>query len=122
MIVYFNLISVTSGENIIKRNSSDSSVTTPLKRLFMTKEESENSEENLSRVKESLAWSGCGWPDYLLIGKGNTDGFPARLFIMVSNYTKDIDPDSKYVSYLKYLYHIANMKVTSTILKYQRVK
>ena len=37
---------------------------------------------------------GCGWPHYLLVPKGNAEGYPMDLFIMVTD--SEIDGVRKY--------------------------
>lgn len=31
----------------------------------------------------------CGWPQHMLLPKGTADGYPFRLFVMISDYKDD---------------------------------
>lgn len=31
----------------------------------------------------------CGWPQHMLLPKGNEDGYPYRIFSMISDYKLD---------------------------------
>ena len=86
------------GPNTIFRRSDQSSVTIPMKQLFMTLEEALAYNENPDLAREELSWCGCGLPEYLLLGKGTPAGQPCYLFAMISDFEKDKADD--YVSVL----------------------
>ncbi|XP_015437253.1 PREDICTED: phenoloxidase 2-like [Dufourea novaeangliae] len=74
------------GQNTIERNSTDSSITIPFERTFR------NLDENRPITGDSLElfnFCGCGWPQHMLVPKGNRVGYPMDLFVMVSNYNDD---------------------------------
>ncbi|XP_049766727.1 phenoloxidase 1-like [Schistocerca cancellata] len=75
-----------SGNNTIKRKSTESSVTIPFEQTFrdLTTNRPTDS-EGLSRFN----YCGCGWPQHMLIPKGTPEGFPCELFVMISNYNDD---------------------------------
>ncbi|XP_049851214.1 phenoloxidase 2-like isoform X2 [Schistocerca gregaria] len=76
-------VQLRPGRNVFQRSSNQSSVTIPFERTFrnLTNPDPANQAE--------FNYCGCGWPDHMLIPKGNTDGLPADLFVMVSDYTMD---------------------------------
>ncbi|XP_046989756.1 phenoloxidase 1-like [Schistocerca americana] len=71
------------GCNKYERHSIESSVTVPSERTFSNLNSSDPIKE------EGFAYCGCGWPQHMLIPKGTTEGFPAELFVMITDY--DID-------------------------------
>lgn len=68
------------GLNIIERPSKNSSMTIPSERLFQ--------DADVAR-QDSVSFSGCGWPEHMLIPKGSVAGFPCQLFVMVSDHTSE---------------------------------
>lgn len=72
------------GQNLIERHSKDSSVTIPYDQLF--------SEDPIT---ETDSFCKCGWPDYLLIPKGNAEGLAADLFVMISDAKNDTVPGNE---------------------------
>ncbi|XKL64183.1 hypothetical protein PGB90_004269 [Kerria lacca] len=73
------------GTNVIVRKSIQSSVTIPYEQTFrnlMNKPKG-------SAQEAAFTFCGCGWPQHMLVAKGNTSGFPCELFVMVTNYDKD---------------------------------
>nr|Q8T115.1 RecName: Full=Hemocyanin subunit C; Flags: Precursor [Scutigera coleoptrata]CAD24086.1 hemocyanin subunit C [Scutigera coleoptrata] len=66
------------GKNTIERHSEDSTVTMSSASIF-SDISSEQSEDHCS----------CGWPDYLLVPKGNFEGFPMEVFVIVTDYEED---------------------------------
>ncbi|KAK7591057.1 hypothetical protein V9T40_002670 [Parthenolecanium corni] len=77
------VVTLQKGLNPIKRRSEESSVTIPFDQLFSPD----------MKGNENDDFCKCGWPDYLLIPKGHTQGLPADLFVMVSDAEKDFVPD-----------------------------
>lgn len=75
---------VNPGINVINRRSTDSSVTIPFERTFGNLNENESSNEN-----SEFNFCGCGWPQHMLLPKGNTQGLKFQLFVMISNYEDD---------------------------------
>lgn len=77
---------VRPGQNTIERKSTESSVTIPFERTFRNLEENRPiGGDNLDQFN----FCGCGWPQHMLVPKGNKEGFPMDLFIMISDYTGD---------------------------------
>lgn len=77
---------VRPGLNNIERSSTESTVTIPFERTFR------NVDLNRPIGGDSLEqfnFCGCGWPQHLLIPKGNKAGFPMDLFVMISDYAGD---------------------------------
>lgn len=75
-----------SGQNVITRSSTQSSVTIPFDRTFR------DYDTNRPEGGDELAqfnFCGCGWPQHMLIPKGNAEGYQCQLFVMISNYTND---------------------------------
>ncbi|KZC12758.1 PREDICTED: phenoloxidase 2-like [Dufourea novaeangliae] len=74
------------GQNTIEHNSTDSSITIPFERTFRNLDENRPiSGDNL----ELFNFCGCGWPQHMLVPKGNRVGYPMDLFVMISNYSDD---------------------------------
>ena len=38
---------------------------------------------------DKFNFCGCGWPQHMLVPKGNSKGYPMDLFVMVSDYKID---------------------------------
>ncbi|XP_063243509.1 hemocyanin B chain-like isoform X2 [Bacillus rossius redtenbacheri] len=90
-------VSLTVGDNVIARNSEDSVVTIAEPRSFP---------ELLREVQEALKGNEefvvdkqlrhCGFPHRLLLPKGKPEGMAYRLFVTVTDYSKDVvDPSIK---------------------------
>uniref|UniRef100_A0A6P7FUF2 Phenoloxidase 1-like n=1 Tax=Diabrotica virgifera virgifera TaxID=50390 RepID=A0A6P7FUF2_DIAVI len=83
-------VNLKPGSNSISRDSSLSSVTIPFERTYR------NLDSRRPVGGDALArfnLCGCGWPENMLIPKGN-DRFEAELFVMISDYANDrIDQD-----------------------------
>lgn len=81
------------GQNTIKRKSTESSVTIPFEKSFMTitdvKKLADDEALNKSLNTALNGYCGCGWPHHLLIGKGTPEGFPCHLFVMITDYEND---------------------------------
>ena len=56
----------------------ESSVTIPYDRTFKNL-------SNTQSVNNDISFCSCGWPQHLLIPKGNEQGFQSELFVMISN-------------------------------------
>lgn len=78
--VVCGVVLVKQGLNIIERPSKNSSMTIPSERLFQYADVAS---------QDSVSFSGCGWPEHMLIPKGSVAGFPCQLFVMVSDHTSD---------------------------------
>ncbi|KAF7994702.1 hypothetical protein HCN44_004174 [Aphidius gifuensis] len=79
-------VTLKNGINVIERQSNDSSVTIPFERTF----------RNLDKKRptggstlEDFNFCGCGWPQHMLVPRGNTDGYPMTVFIMISDFRND---------------------------------
>lgn len=75
------------GNETITRRSSESSVTIPYERTF--REQSDRDGEPGSQQAAEFDFCGCGWPQHMLLPKGNTRGFPVVLFVMLSDWSAD---------------------------------
>lgn len=73
------------GYNTITRKSTDSSVTIPYEMTFRNLDSRLLTGQNLAQFN----FCGCGWPQHMLIPKGNIGGLPFDLFAMVSDYEVD---------------------------------
>lgn len=78
--------SVKSGSNTFERRSIESNVTIPYEQTFRDLSNRPTDGEAL----QNYNYCGCGWPDHLLIPKGSADGYPAELFVMISDAKNDI--------------------------------
>uniref|UniRef100_A0A2L2Y4P5 Hemocyanin subunit B n=1 Tax=Parasteatoda tepidariorum TaxID=114398 RepID=A0A2L2Y4P5_PARTP len=76
-------VELRPGENTIERRSIDSSVTL---RKQKTLKELLKGEGAGQRADE---YCSCGWPDHLLIPKGDTTGLPFHLFAILTDYFED---------------------------------
>jgi tyrosinase len=70
----------------ITRNSSQSTVTIPFERTFRDLESNRPTD---AAALGQFNFCGCGWPQHMLIPKGNAEGLTCQLFVMVSNYADD---------------------------------
>lgn len=84
---------VNPGDNLIRRQSIDSSVTIPFERTFRDVDTNRPRDETAESEQFNLC--GCGWPQYMLVPKGEQGrGTLCDLFVMISNYADDrIDQD-----------------------------
>ncbi|KAK7595536.1 hypothetical protein V9T40_013361 [Parthenolecanium corni] len=78
-------INLRSGSNTIERQSSDSSVTIPYDQTFRNQENRPTS----GNAATSFNYCGCGWPQHMLIAKGNAEGMAAELFVMITDARND---------------------------------
>ncbi|KAG5864954.1 hypothetical protein JTB14_018716 [Gonioctena quinquepunctata] len=78
-------VTLRVGSNTITRTSTQSSVTIPFDRTFRSLENRPEGGESL----EQFNFCGCGWPQHMLIPKGNADPFACQLFVMISDYSGD---------------------------------
>ncbi|KAJ8679166.1 hypothetical protein QAD02_014953 [Eretmocerus hayati] len=70
----------------IIRGSKNSAVTIPFESTFRNLERSKPQDQGGS---DRFNLCGCGWPQHMLIPKGNAQGFPMDMFVMISNYQQD---------------------------------
>ncbi|XP_050531052.1 phenoloxidase 1-like [Daktulosphaira vitifoliae] len=80
-------VQLQRGRNEINRQSIESSVTIPYEQTFRNVDI--NRAENNSSAGQAFNFCGCGWPQHMLIAKGNAEGFACQLFVMVSNGAND---------------------------------
>lgn len=80
------LLVVRSGSNTIERQSTDSTVTIPYEQTFRSQENRPTSGNAL----QNFNYCGCGWPQHMLIAKGNAEGMAAELFVMVTDARNDL--------------------------------
>nr|CCA94917.1 hemocyanin subunit c [Euphrynichus bacillifer] len=71
------------GNNVIERKSSESSVTLSTERSFGELLHGEGANDNADE------FCSCGWPQHLLIPKGNSRGMEFHLFVMVTDWLQD---------------------------------
>jgi hypothetical protein len=74
------------GQNTIRRRSVDSNVTIPYERTFRSLA---NKPAPESSGEAGFNFCGCGWPQHMLIPRGNTSGYRCELFVMISDYEQD---------------------------------
>nr|BBM95984.1 tyrosinase 1 [Plautia stali] len=79
-------VNLKSNKNTITRKSTESSVTIPFERTFRNLEAGRPAEGG---DLEEFNYCGCGWPQHMLICKGNAEGYPCELFVMISNINDD---------------------------------
>uniref|UniRef100_A0A2L2Y4H8 Hemocyanin C chain n=2 Tax=Parasteatoda tepidariorum TaxID=114398 RepID=A0A2L2Y4H8_PARTP len=72
------------GVNDIHRTSRESSVTINKERKFEQLLRGEGTNEHSSE------FCSCGWPDHLLVPKGNDKGMKFHLFVIVTDHLKDL--------------------------------
>jgi tyrosinase len=75
---------VRPGQNILKRRSTESTVTIPYERTFRNLDA-----RPTGAGEEAFNFCGCGWPQHMLIPKGTAEGLRMELFVMISNYEED---------------------------------
>lgn len=75
------------GLNKLTRRSDQSTVTVAYNRTFRQIKTAQDipNKDDLERFR----FCGCGWPDHMLLPKGNTQGMAFDLFVMVSDYAGD---------------------------------
>jgi len=78
---------VKRGRNEISRRCLDSSVTIPHEATYRNLDKNRPSAN--SSAAATFNFCGCGWPQNLLVAKGNAEGYQCQLFIMISNGTID---------------------------------
>lgn len=81
------------GDNLIRRSSTDSSVTIPFDRTFR---DLDTNRPGVNTAEEAqFNFCGCGWPQHMLVPKGTTgNGLAVDLFVMISDYSVDrVDQD-----------------------------
>lgn len=80
----FILHPVNIGDNLIRRRSTDSSVTIPFERTFRNLETGQLGDE------EQFNFCGCGWPQHMLVPKGLPgNGLQCDLFVMITDHNID---------------------------------
>ncbi|KAH8266304.1 hypothetical protein KR038_011975 [Drosophila bunnanda] len=80
-------VDLVPGVNTIRRQSTESSVAIPFERSFrpVGADYQPKAADELARFR----FCGCGWPQHLLLPKGNAQGMLFDLFVMISDYTQD---------------------------------
>lgn len=94
------------GENIIRRKSTESTVTIPYEQTFrnidkerpggplIAPQTEEEQDDGMSRESYAYDFCGCGWPQHMLLPRGSPEsdngGFACQIFAMVSNYADDV--------------------------------
>uniref|UniRef100_A0A1E1WWC5 Putative hemocyanin subunit n=1 Tax=Tityus obscurus TaxID=1221240 RepID=A0A1E1WWC5_TITOB len=81
---------LTAGKNIISRTAIESSVTVSEKHTFDQLKKGEGVSE------DATEFCSCGWPEHMLIPRGNHRGMIFDLFVMLTNADEDhIGPNGK---------------------------
>lgn len=80
-------ISVRSGSNTIERRSVESTVTIPYEQTFRNLT---TNRPTGGETLENFNYCGCGWPQHMLIARGNAEGYPCDLFVMISDNRNDV--------------------------------
>ena len=75
------MLVVKKGLNAINRTSSESNVALAYENTFKNFEK--------FRYRDSDDYCGCGWPENMMIPKGNVNGHEMVLFIMITDYEYD---------------------------------
>ncbi|KAL5276325.1 PPO1 family protein [Megaselia abdita] len=80
-------VNLQAGPNMIKRRSDESTITIPFERSFrrVGAADTPQATDELSRFR----FCGCGWPQHMLLPKGNEAGMQFDLYVMISDYTGD---------------------------------
>lgn len=80
-------VNLQAGQNMIKRRSDESTVTIPFERSFRRVGAADTPQraDELARFR----FCGCGWPQHMLLPKGNAAGMQFDLYVMISDYTGD---------------------------------
>ncbi|KAL0818173.1 hypothetical protein ABMA28_008687 [Loxostege sticticalis] len=78
---------LTPGRNEIIRQSTESSVTIPFEQTFRDLSRQGTDPGNPDNLE--FNYCGCGWPQHMLVPKGNEAGAKYVLFVMLSNYERD---------------------------------
>lgn len=79
------------GANTVNRRSTESAVTIPYEQTFRSQKVRPAAG---TLAEEEFNQCGCGWPQHMLIPKGNAAGMKFDLFVMISNYDEDrVDQD-----------------------------
>nr|QOQ34392.1 prophenoloxidase 2-2 [Sogatella furcifera] len=75
----------------ITRKSQSSSLIIPFERTFRDLKDTAAFPGGM----DAFNFCGCGWPEHMMIPRGTPEGFPATLFVMVSDYQFDKVDDPK---------------------------
>uniref|UniRef100_A0A034WUF4 Phenoloxidase subunit A3 n=1 Tax=Bactrocera dorsalis TaxID=27457 RepID=A0A034WUF4_BACDO len=75
------VVALQPDENVIRRRSTESSLTIPVERTFR--------DPAVTRVSNETMQHACGWPHHMLIPKGSTNGLQCELVVMVTNYEQE---------------------------------
>ena len=78
------IILVNGGRNLITRVSSDSEVIIPFDQVFRNLNQDPNTSQS-----DASNYCGCGWPEHMLMPKGDKHGFLMDLFVMITDYQID---------------------------------
>lgn len=72
------------GQSTFTRYSTQSTVTIPPERTFRNLDNRPDGEGS-----EAFDFCGCGWPQHMLMPKGNAEGLKCELFVMISDFEQD---------------------------------
>lgn len=98
---------VKRGRNEITRRCLNSSVTIPHEVTYRNLDKNRPAASS-EAAAASFNFCGCGWPQNMLVPKGNVEGFPVQVFVMISNGAIDQVRLSTYAwtSVQNYIYSI----------------
>ncbi|RZF47724.1 hypothetical protein LSTR_LSTR005988 [Laodelphax striatellus] len=74
-----------SKSNTITRRSRQSRLVIPFERVFRDLNDTSSAPGGINEFN----FCGCGWPEHMMIPRGNAEGMPATLFVMVTNFQDD---------------------------------
>lgn len=105
----YPFVTVNPGTNVIQRSSRESSVTISKERKFEQLLRGEGTTEHSSE------YCSCGWPDHLLIPKGNDKGMEFHLFVQVTDHLKDLV--SSTICYTYNVFITGTLRLDSMVIK-----
>ncbi|KAK7074702.1 Oxidoreductase activity protein [Halocaridina rubra] len=80
-------VTLRPGQNQVTRASTQSSITSPSELTF--RELETGTLESGTDAASRFGTCGCGWPQHLLLPRGNRNGMDFQLFFMITDWEKD---------------------------------
>ncbi|KAK7874024.1 hypothetical protein R5R35_013428 [Gryllus longicercus] len=78
---------VAPGASELKRSSAQSSITIPWEQTF--RDVDTNRPPDNTPQQQDFSFCSCGWPQHMLLPRGNAEGLPCVLFAMLTDYELD---------------------------------
>lgn len=75
------------GANTVNRRSTESAVTIPYEQTFRNLDRNRPAAGSAAEAEYNIC--GCGWPQHMLIPRGNAAGMKFDMFVMISDYEQD---------------------------------